>query len=47
MAQAQNQDPYCRNIQKMVGIEPTWLLNENGLLCKKLTVDGRIQIDVS
>lgn len=42
MVKAQNQDPYCRDLQLMVGSEPTWLLNKNGLLCRRSTVNGSI-----
>lgn len=33
MATAQSKDPYCLGVWAIVGTDPKWLFNENGLLC--------------
>lgn len=42
--EAQAKDPCCRNVRSMVGIEPTWVFNETGLLCRKASADGSLQV---
>lgn len=46
MLEAQKEDPCRQNIRAMVGIEPTWVYSETGLLYSMLSADGSIQIIV-
>lgn len=36
MVDAQSQDPYCYNIYVINGSVSTWIVDEVGILCKKV-----------
>lgn len=40
--EAQSQDPYRRDVQKIVGIAPKWIFNKAGILYKKSSVNSSI-----
>lgn len=47
LMEAQEKIPYCPNINRVVGSEPSWLFNKAGLLCSKASVNDCVQVVVS
>lgn len=37
---------YCRDLRKMICKDPSWMLNEESLLCRKVNVDGKVQVSM-